>query len=123
MEALWREQLDAQVDNADTCHDALTCLSRNGAPGYDVVLVNRVLAADGSSGLEVIRQIVELGKSAPPVMLVSDLPDAQDLAVGLGAIPGFGKSELGEPSTFDRVRQAAHGLDPMSHTREKKKTH
>jgi DNA-binding response OmpR family regulator len=103
IEALLREQLSADVDGADTAADAKRRLA---AGRYDVVLVNRVLNADGSSGLDLV---AELAGSAgtPPVMLVSDLPDAQEAAVAAGAVPGFGKADLTDPATFDLIRWAA----------------
>jgi CheY-like chemotaxis protein len=45
MAALWRERLGAIVDNADSGHDALQRLQHQK---YDAILVNRVLARDGS---------------------------------------------------------------------------
>jgi CheY-like chemotaxis protein len=62
------------------------------------VLVNRVLDADGSSGLELIRALkAEEQLRDVPVLLVSNYEDAQAQAVQAGAVPGFGKAELGQP--------------------------
>ena len=103
MARLWREALGAEVQCANTGDDAVEMLQSND---FDVVLVNRLLAADGSSGLEVIEQVLELGVKIP-VMLVSDLPEAQDAAVALGAVRGFGKAHLAEPSTLQLVSRVA----------------
>jgi chemotaxis response regulator CheB len=103
MARLWHDALGAEVDCADTSDDAVEMVQRND---YDVVLVNRVLAADKSSGLEVISRLLEL-KLRAPVMLVSDLPEAQDAAVQLGAVRGFGKAHLGERSTLELVSHVA----------------
>ena len=103
MAHLWHDALGAQVDCADTSDDAVEMLQSDD---YDVVLVNRVLAADESSGLEVISRLREL-QLTTPVMLVSDLPQAQDAAVRLGAVRGFGKAHLGERSTLELVSQVA----------------
>jgi hypothetical protein len=54
MAALWRDKLDATVDRVANGKDAAQSLKKGG---YDVVLVNRVLAADGSSGLDVIADL------------------------------------------------------------------
>src|SRR5437879_5530217 len=105
MARLWHEALGAEVECADTSDDAVEMLQSNN---YDVVLVNRVLAADESSGLEVIARLLELGLKTP-VMLVSDQPQAQDAAVRLGAVRGFGKAHLGEPSTLELVSRVAGG--------------
>jgi CheY-like chemotaxis protein len=109
MARLWREALGAEVDCAATSDEAVE-MAQNDA--YDVVLVNRVLAADGSSGLEVIARLLERGPTGTPVMLVSDLPEAQDAAVRLGAVRGFGKAHLGARATLELVsRVATDGKD------------
>ncbi|HEY7116069.1 MAG TPA: response regulator [Tepidisphaeraceae bacterium] len=107
MAALWRDTLDATVDRVANGSDAA---ARLGTGAYDLVLVNRVLAADGSSGLDVIEDLL---RSHPPVpvMLVSDLRDAQDAAVAMGAVRGFGKADLGEPATLKLVARVA-GRNP-----------
>ncbi|MBX9623320.1 MAG: response regulator [Gemmataceae bacterium] len=101
MAALWRDRLGATVDRCATGADALRMCSQTR---YDLVLVNRVLAADGSSGLDVVRDLVGSGQ-APPVLLVSDLATAQDQAVALGAVRGFGKAALGDHATVELVQQ------------------
>jgi DNA-binding NtrC family response regulator len=103
MASLWQEALGAEVDCAETSDDAVEMVQGNE---YDVVLVNRVMAADGSSGLEVVARLLEVGLESP-VMLVSDLPEAQDAAVRLGAVRGFGKVHLGERSTLELVSRVA----------------
>ncbi len=89
-----------RVDAADTLDEAAEKLSDNQ---YDLVLVNRELAADKSSGLELIAWMKERGISTP-VMLVSDLPDAQAAAVALGAVKGFGKSRLDDADTVKLIK-------------------
>jgi len=103
MARLWHDALGAQVDCADSGDDAVEMLHNND---YDVVLVNRVLAGDESSGLDVIARLLEQGLKTP-VMLVSDHPEAQDAAVRLGAVRGFGKAHLGERSTLELVSRVA----------------
>lgn len=103
MTRLFREELDARVDNADDLDETRQKLSKGK---YDLVLVNRLLAMDGSSGLEVIKALTSAGCECP-VMLVSDKGDAQEQAVKLGAVRGFGKSELEEPATLELIRKCA----------------
>jgi CheY-like chemotaxis protein len=92
----------AEVEPADTPEEVLEQL-RQGA--FDLVLVNRVLDADGSSGLDLIRRIKEDEQLRPvPVMLVSNHEDAQAEAVRAGAERGFGKAELGHAQMIERVR-------------------
>ena len=103
MARLWREALEAEVERADTGEEAAELLADQD---FDLVLVNRVLAADRSSGLEVIERL-RTQNAHVPIMLVSDLPEAQDAAVALGAVRGFGKAHLGERSTLDLVSSVA----------------
>jgi DNA-binding NarL/FixJ family response regulator len=104
MSRLLREKLDATVDCAATEEDATRRLA---AGKYNLVLVNRVLAADGASGVELIHTLITSG-CATPLMLVSDHTDAQDIAVAHGAVRGFGKAVLAQPETFELIRNAAH---------------
>ena len=93
------EEFAATVDAADTRFEALQALERQP---YHLVLVNRVLDSDGSSGQLVIEAILGLD-NAPPVMLVSNYADAQQQAETAGAQPGFGKSSLRTPETRARL--------------------
>jgi hypothetical protein len=72
------------------------------ADGVDLVLLNRTLDY-GFATEEGAELVAQLRASNPEVktMLVSNYPDAQQLAVRNGALPGFGKRELGSP----RVKQ------------------
>lgn len=73
-----------------------------------VLLVNRVL--DGKfasdSGIELIELISGRDGRRPPMILVSNLEDAQAQAESAGAMPGFGKSDLYAPTTVERVQAA-----------------
>jgi CheY-like chemotaxis protein len=84
--------------------DAAEALDRLERESFDLVLVNRVLDADGSSGLDVIKRVRgEDALRGAPVMLVSNYEDAQREAAAAGAVPGFGKAALGHPRMLDRV--------------------
>jgi two-component system chemotaxis response regulator CheY len=99
---LLQQHFGAEVIPAAGLDEALRWL-RSGT--FDLVLVNRVLDADGGSGHEVIRQIKsESDLKAVPVMLISNYADAQDQAVALGAVRGFGKSDLSRPETIELLR-------------------
>jgi CheY-like chemotaxis protein len=94
---------DAQVVQAHTADDALATL--DSAP-FDLVLVNRKLDRDNTDGLQVIRRIRAIPQLAHiPVMLVTNFVQHQQQAVREGAEPGFGKRELQEPATRERMRQ------------------
>ena len=82
--------------HVDTAAEALEFL-RQHRP--DLVLVNRLFDLDGASGIEWIRQLRSEAQTADlPVMLVSNYPNYQSEAQALGAVPGFGKNALGQPS-------------------------
>lgn len=102
IEQLFERDFSAEVESVDTGRDAL---SRLQAEKYDLVLVNRRLDGDGSSGVALLEQ---LHAQAPdvPMMLVSDKPDAQAEAVAKGALPGFGKAALRNPETTQRIQAA-----------------
>jgi two-component system chemotaxis response regulator CheY len=92
----------AEVVAAHDADEARTLLRDDS---YALVLVNRILDADGSSGIDLIGQLKADKDLGPvPVMLVSNHDDAQQQAVGKGALRGFGKSSLGHPRTLDRLR-------------------
>jgi len=67
---------------------------------YDLVLVNRILDLERTEGIEFIKQIKgDETRPRVPVMLVSNLEDAQQQAVAVGAVRGFGKNALHDPAT------------------------
>jgi CheY-like chemotaxis protein len=71
---------------------------------YDLVLVNRLLDVDQTSGIDVIRTLKgETAFADVPMMLVSNYPDAQQAAVEAGAELGFGKAEYDREETVNRL--------------------
>jgi two-component system, chemotaxis family, chemotaxis protein CheY len=81
--------------------------------GADLVLFNREL--DGfftyHTGVEYIRA---MKKSHPQIktMLISNYADAQSAAVAAGALPGFGKRQLGSKEVVALLRQAVENRQP-----------
>lgn len=72
---------------------------------FDLILVNRVMDRDGSSGLQIIEEIKEAPHSSnTPVMMITNYPDHQQSAIAAGALPGFGKSELSDPGTLEKLQ-------------------
>ncbi|MCA9265507.1 MAG: response regulator [Planctomycetales bacterium] len=85
----------------DAVHDGTSALDALRANDYDLVLVNRLLDRDGSSGLDVIKSIRTASEFAlVPVMMVTNFSDHQAQAVAAGAVPGFGKAALGTAETL-----------------------
>jgi CheY-like chemotaxis protein len=96
-----QKHFQAEVVPAATAPEALAALRQHP---FDLVLVNRILDGDGTSGVDIVARI----KTDPelrqlPVMLVSNYEDAQGQAVAEGALPGFGKAALGQPRTLARL--------------------
>ncbi len=99
----FRSHFGAEVVSADSAAEALGLME---GEAFDLVLVNRVFDADGTSGLEFLRQLTqEPPRANVPVMLVSNHDWAQDEAVKAGARHGFGKASLGQPQMLARVRE------------------
>ena len=73
----------------------------------DLILFNRLLdyGFPESEGVHVIRRL----RATHPelrMMLVSNYDDAQAAAVKAGALPGFGKREIGSPRVTDLLKNA-----------------
>lgn len=95
---------DAVVDQADRGPDAVSLLKNHE---YALAVVNRILDCDGSSGMDIIR---DLKNDHPdlPVMLITNFEEHQKAAIEIGAEPGFGKSNLRDASTVDLLAEYLH---------------
>jgi two-component system chemotaxis response regulator CheY len=97
---------DTQVVMADDDHS----LSKIVSEGVNLLLFNRVLdfGFDEHEGIAMIRK---LHKHNPKLkmMLISNYPEAQAAAVAAGALPGFGKRDLGSPRVKQMLRDALVG--------------
>jgi len=102
---LLHEELGATVKSAATADEAKRQIA---STKFDLILVNREFAADGSSGIELIGDLVKSGVTVP-IMLVSDYEQAQDAAVAKGAVRGFGKSVVDDPATIELIGKTARG--------------
>src|SRR5687767_725451 len=73
--------------------------------GVDLLLLNRELGwgFDQTEGVEVIRSLRTRHPNLK-MMLVSNYPEAQAAAVAVGALPGFGKREIGTPRVTQLLR-------------------
>lgn len=78
---------------------------------FDLVFVNRKIDADYTDGLELIKMMQQNEHTKnTPVMLISNYGDAQAEAVSHGAIPGFGKNDIGTQPALDRVMNALNAV-------------
>lgn len=101
---------DVQVLASDSMQHAIDVLR---SQQVDLVLINRKLDADYSDGMEILKYI----RSQPEwksvsVMLVSNFPEWQEKAVALGAVTGFGKAELNQLKTRERIATALKTQTP-----------
>ncbi len=97
-------KVDAQIVRAFTAKDALEKLDTET---FDLVWVNRMLDADNSFGIEIVKKLKSDNKfSHLPVMLISNFDEAQAEAQKHGALSGFGKDHLNEPTTEAAIRSA-----------------
>lgn len=98
---LMKKRFAAEVVSVDDWKQAK---SRLDDESFDLVLVNRKLDRDYSDGIDVIRQLKADAEHADlPVMLVTNYPEHQELAVEAGAEPGFGKLEFEKPATIEKL--------------------
>jgi hypothetical protein len=95
-----------EIVSADSTRELDAVLAR-----ADLLLVNRVLDGrfGGIGGIDLIRS---LGERAGRAMLISNFPEAQREAETMGALPGFGKSEMYAERTRARLR-AALRMEPQ----------
>ena len=100
---LIQRHFDAEVIQTHGTDDTLQVL-RGG--DIDLVLVNRLLDRDQSEGLDVIRRIMsDADLARVPVMMVTNFPDHQEQAVSEGAVEGFGKLQLNDQQTVDKLNR------------------
>jgi two-component system chemotaxis response regulator CheY len=88
------------VDDEESLAAALTA-------DAELILINRIIdwGFDDQAGVALIAR---LRRTHPNVktMLVSNYPDAQQAAIAAGALPGFGKREIGSAKVKELLRSA-----------------
>lgn len=101
-------QISSILQDADvcSCNDS-DALHRVCDEGVDLLLFNRELGF-GFGDEQGVQVIQKLRASHPNVklMLISDYPDAQSAARAAGALPGFGKADLGTSKVEKALRDA-----------------
>ena len=87
--------------------DDSTELNRLLADGVDLLLLNREMpyGFDVKLGVDMI-PILRRQYPSVKIMLVSNYAEAQAAAVAAGALPGFGKREIGSPRVAEVLRNA-----------------
>ena len=95
------KQFGADVVQCHGPDDSLDTL-RHGQ--FDLVLVNRKLDQDYSDGLDIIQTLkADPQLASVPVMLITNFAEYQEQAIAAGALPGFGKKQLYEAETQQRL--------------------
>lgn len=83
---------DVETEQAHGISEAIEMLRQRR---FDLVTVNRLMDQDGAEGLGLIRQMkTDRDLRSIPVMLVSNFPEHQEMAVAAGAEQGFGKRDF-----------------------------
>ena len=75
--------------------------------GADLLLFNRELGYgfDEEMGVDVIKRL-RAERPDLKMMLVTNYPEVQAVAVAAGALPGFGKREIGSPRVVQLLKDA-----------------
>ncbi|MFQ5430113.1 MAG: hypothetical protein ACE5E1_07370 [Phycisphaerae bacterium] len=98
---LLTKHFDVVVERARLVDEAI---ERMRACRYDLILFNRLIFADGSEGVELLRRArTEDLAEDTPIMLISNYEEAQAACEAAGGQRGFGKAELGDRSTIERL--------------------
>ena len=85
-------------------HDEAVKLAKDTT--FQLIMINRLLDADGSPGMDVLNSLQgNPATESVPVMIVSNYQEAQDAAMKVGAVQGFGKDALGSPETVELLRK------------------
>ncbi len=101
LKGMLTEQFGTEVLRAADLPSALEIL---GKASVDLIVVNRKLDIDYSDGIDVIKHLKQdstLGKI--PIMMITNYEEHQQQAVQMGALYGFGKSELRDSATRERL--------------------
>lgn len=93
-----------EISMADDDRELSGALSKHDV---DLILFNRELGYgfDQPQGVDMIRKL-KTTKPDVRMMLVSNYPDAQQNAQQAGALPGFGKREIGTARVTELLRSA-----------------
>jgi len=97
--ALGQAEIISAADNA--------AMDRAIQQGVDLILLNRELGYgfEPDTGVEMIRALKQRHPDSR-IMLVSNYPDVQAAAADAGAMPGFGKRDIGSPRVINLLREA-----------------
>ncbi len=98
--AALQKNFAVEIHTADTAEEAAKAL---GEAHFDLILINRIFDTNGDSGIDLITKLKPTTKA--PMMLISNMPEYQQEAIAAGAVPGFGKTQVGKPAMIEAVRE------------------
>ena len=88
---------DVEIHRAHSHNEAIKLAADTK---FDLILINRLLDADGTPGMDILKALkTEASTAEVPVMVVSNYKEAQETAVEKGAVEGFGKAALDTAET------------------------
>ena len=88
-------------------HGAEDTMSHLRLTRFDLVLINRKLDQDYTDGIEILKLIkTDTQTGHIPVMLITNFEEHQRAAVELGALPGFGKLDIGAERPCQAIAEA-----------------
>jgi len=98
---LIESKFDAEVVQTHGPEDAFAEL-RSGE--FHLVLINRKLDRDHTDGIDILLQIkADTALDHLPVMLITNFEEHHQIALDAGGTRGFGKAELDDPATHERL--------------------
>lgn len=91
----------AQILSADSDEELAGLIGQ----GVDLILLNRQIdfGFPETEGVHLIRRLHQANPQLK-MILVTNYPDAQAAALAAGALPGFGKRELGSPHVVELLK-------------------
>ncbi len=96
--SLIKKNFSASVTRLKQLKETIEYLEKHD---YDLVIINRIGAFDQESGLELIKKVKQEGRFNVPLMMITNYKDQMDIAVKIGAVPGYGKDMLNDKKTIE----------------------
>ena len=95
------QHFDVEIHRVMFVDEAIEAMKRMR---YELVLVNRLIFADSSPGIELHRRAKSDGQlSDIAIMMISNYPEAHSESVAAGGVHGFGKARVYHPETIERL--------------------
>ena len=96
--SLIEKNFSVKVTRVKLFMNTVECLEKQY---YDLVIINRIGAFDQESAMELIKKIKQDERFNVPLMMVTNYKDQMDMAVEIGAVPGYGKDKLHDKETIE----------------------